>query len=121
MTEFFSIRDGQTREEVIRKYIKDDDDPAARQFTIVLKGSSPFGGGAQGKDRPIGRIVLADIEEGWKAELWRIYIADTSLRGHGLGKQALLAIMDYCLRSLLLSAFISTIIRVIRPAFSTSR
>ena len=54
MTEFFSIRDGQTREEVIRKYIKDDDDPAARQFTIVLKGSSPFGGGAQGKDRRSG-------------------------------------------------------------------
>lgn len=102
VTEFFSIRDGQTKEEVIRKYIKDDDDPAARQFTIVLKGSSPLAGGAQGEDRPIGRIVLADIEEGWKAEIWRIYIADTSLRGHGLGKQALLAMMDYCFKELAL-------------------
>ena len=105
VTEFFSIRDGQTEEDVVRKYIKDDDDPAARQFTILLKKEATggvegtaAGGPAAGVENaePIGRIVLADIEEGWKAELWRIYIADTKLRGRGLGKEAMQATMAYC-------------------------
>ena len=105
VTEFFSIRDGQTEEDVVRKYIKDDDDPAARQFTILLKKEATggvegtaAGGPAAGAENaePIGRIVLADIEEGWKAELWRIYIADTKLRGRGLGKEAMQATMAYC-------------------------
>ena len=103
VTEFFSIRDGQTEEDVVRKYIKDD--PAARQFTILLKKEATggvegtaAGGPAAGAENaePIGRIVLADIEEGWKAELWRIYIADTKLRGRGLGKEAMQATMAYC-------------------------
>lgn len=89
VTEFFSIRDGQTMEEVTRKYIADDENPQAQQFTICLRDETP-----------IGRIVLADIEEGWKAELWRIYIADPKLRGRGLGKQAMLAVMEYCFHTL---------------------
>lgn len=93
VTEFFSIRDGQTMEEVMKKYIADDEDPKAMQFTICLKGEA-------GKSTPIGRIVLNDIEEGWKAELWRIYIADPALRGRGLGRQAMLAVMDFCFHSL---------------------
>ena len=105
VTEFFSIRDGQTEEDVVRKYIKDDDDPAARQFTILLKKEATggvegtaAGGPAAGAENaePIGRIVLADIEEGWKAELRRIYIADTKPRGRGLGKEAMQATMAYC-------------------------
>ena len=32
---------------------------------------------------------------GWKAEVWRIYIADTALRGKGLGKEALTAVLRY--------------------------
>lgn len=86
VTKFFSIRDGQTMEDVIKKYIADDTDPKAMQFTICMKPD----------ERPIGRIVLADIEDGWKAELWRIYIADPELRGKGLGKQSMLAMMSYC-------------------------
>lgn len=88
VTEFFSIRDNQSKEDVVRKYVTDDNDPAARQFTIVLK--------TPGESRTIGRIVLADIEPGWKAELWRIYIADTALRGKGYGKEAMKAVMKYC-------------------------
>ncbi|MGN0658089.1 MAG: GNAT family N-acetyltransferase [Emergencia sp.] len=94
VTEFFSIRDGQTMEEVTKKYIADDEDPKALQFTICFK--PPAGSPASAEAEPIGRIVLADIEEGWKAELWRIYIADTSLRGRGLGRQAMEAVMKYC-------------------------
>ena len=93
VTEFFSIRDGQTKEEVVRKFIQDDNDPAAIQLTICLKEVSEDG---EKRLKPIGRMVLADIEEGWKAELWRIYIADRTLRGKGLGKEAMEAVMKYC-------------------------
>lgn len=88
VTEFFSIRDGQTMEDVVRKYVSDDNDPSAKQFTILLK--------AEESTKPIGRIVLGDIEEGWKGEIWRIYIADTNLRRKGYGREAMEAIMAYC-------------------------
>ncbi len=89
VTEFFSIRDGQTREEVYHKFFADEDNPSAEQFTILMKNGSP-----------IGRIVLADIIPGWKAELWRIYIGDASLRGKGYGRQAMEAIMAHCFEDL---------------------
>lgn len=98
VTKFFSIRDSQSKEDVVRKYVADSDDPKARQFTICLKAGTlgiPEAGG-----RMIGRIVLADIEDEWKAEIWRIYIADTALRGRGLGKEAMLAMMKYCFEEL---------------------
>lgn len=123
VTEFFSIRDGQTREEVYHKFFTDEDDPAAEQFTILLKCRGGDAGGSTGyseanngalpdhyaansslSSRPgpaiIGRIVLSDIIPGWKAELWRIYIGDASLRGRGYGRQAMEAMMKYCFEDL---------------------
>ena len=102
VTEFFSIRDGQTMEDVVRKFVADEEDPKAQQFTILLKeegveaaeagdGTLQYAG-----TRKIGRIVLADIEDGWKGEIWRIYIGYKSLRGKGYGKQAMEAMMGYC-------------------------
>lgn len=91
VTKFFSIRDGQTMEDVVRKYIADGMNPKAQQFTILLKEDA-----GSTATRKIGRIVLADIEDGWKAEIWRIYIADTNLRGRGFGKQAMEAMLGYC-------------------------
>ena len=88
VTEFFSIRDEQTMEDVVRKFVTDEKYPKAQQFTILLK--------EEGETRKIGRIVLADIEDGWKGEIWRIYIGDKSLRGKGYGKQAMKAMMGYC-------------------------
>lgn len=90
VTEFFSIRDGQTKEDVIRKFVADDDNPQSKQFTVLLKETG----------EPIGRIVLGDIEDGWKAEIWRIYIGKLSLRGKGLGKEAMRAMMKYCFEDL---------------------
>lgn len=90
VTEFFSIRDGQTKEDVIRKFVADDNNPQSKQFTILLKETG----------QPIGRIVLGDIEDGWKAEIWRIYIGELELRGKGLGKEAMKAIMKYCFEDL---------------------
>lgn len=98
VTKFFSIRDNQSKEDVVRKYVADSDDPKARQFTICLKADTP--GIPEAGGRMIGRIVLADIEDEWKAEIWRIYIADTALRGRGLGKEAMLAMMKYCFEEL---------------------
>ena len=86
VTQFFSIADGQSRAEVEAVYRRDAADPGRRQYTILLK---PEG-------RPIGRIVLADRIEGWKVEIFRIYIADTALRGKGYGKQAMQAILKQC-------------------------
>ena len=98
VTKFFSIRDNQSKEDVVRKYVADSDDPKARQFTICLKAGTP--GIPETGGRMIGRIVLADIEDEWKAEIWRIYIADTALRGRGLGKEAMLVMMKYCFEEL---------------------
>ena len=98
VTKFFSIRVNQSKEDVVRKYVADSDDPKARQFTICLKAGTP--GIPEAGGRMIGRIVLADIEDEWKAEIWRIYIADTALRGRGLGKEAMLAMMKYCFEEL---------------------
>ena len=92
VTEFFSIKEGQSRAEVYHKFFADEDDPAAEQFTILLKDRA----GAS----VIGRVVLADIIPGWKAELWRIYIGDTALRGKGYGRQAMEAMMEYCFKEL---------------------
>ena len=89
VTEYFSIADGQSMEDVTRKFIADSDDPASMQLTVCLQDGTP-----------IGRIVFCDIIEGWKAELWRIYIADTALRGRGYGKQAMEAVMRYCFEDL---------------------
>lgn len=89
VTEFFSIKDNQTEAEVHHKYFNDLDDPTNEQYTILLKKED-------GSTDTIGRIVLGDIIQGWKGEIWRIYIGDTSLRGKGYGRQAMEAMMKYC-------------------------
>ncbi len=93
VTEFFSIKENQSEEEVLHKYFTDLDDPAAQQFSILQKNPG-------GEPSLIGRIVLSDIIEGWKAEIWRIYIGSTDLRGKGLGRQAMEAMIRYCFEKL---------------------
>ena len=96
-------------EDVVRKFVADEEDPKAQQFTILLKedgfqDAEDSVEAAEDSDvnlqyagtRKIGRIVLADIEDGWKGEIWRIYIGDKTLRGKGYGKQAMEAMMGYC-------------------------
>ena len=92
VTEFFSIPKNQSREALYEKYFCDKADPSAAQFTILLKQEL--------EPVPIGRVVLADIIEGWKAEVWRIYIADPALRGKGYGRQVLTAVTRYCFEEL---------------------
>lgn len=86
---FFSIADNQSYEDVVTKFVVDKGKDDFRQFTICFKDGTP-----------IGRIVLGDIIEGWKGEIWRIYIGDSKLRGKGYGRQAMIAIMHYCFTEL---------------------
>lgn len=91
VTDFLSIGENQSFEEVVRTYIHDDENPKQRQYTICLKeDATPVDG------RPIGRVVLGDLEEGWKVEIWRIYIGDLAQRGKGLGRQTLEAMLKLC-------------------------
>ena len=90
VSEFFSIRDGQTYEEVVRRYIEADNAENERQFTICSRESGEM----------IGRIVLSDIIEGWKMEVLRIYIAEPGDRGKGYGTQAMEWIMDLAFNEL---------------------
>lgn len=86
VNKFFSIADNQSKEDVVRKYILDSESESSRQYTICLKED----------ERPIGRIVLGDLIEGWKVEIWRIYIGDLSMRRKGYGEEAMRAIMNLC-------------------------
>ncbi|NLD20615.1 MAG: GNAT family N-acetyltransferase [Clostridiales bacterium] len=90
VTEFFSINDDQSWETLAREYIHHDESPSQMQFTILMKETNA----------PVGRIILGDIEEKWKLEIWRIYIANTELRGKGYGRQAMTAIMHFCFEEL---------------------
>lgn len=83
VTEYFSIETNQSYETVVRTYIHDDEEQCKKQLTLVLKETG----------EPIGRIVLNDLIERWKVEVFRIYIGDPSLRGKGYGRQAMEAIM----------------------------
>ncbi len=90
VTDFLSIGENQSCEEVIRTYIHDDDDEKQMQFTICLKDP----------DHPIGRVILGDLEKGWKTEIWRIYIGDIAQRGKGYGRQTLQAMLKFCFEEL---------------------
>lgn len=90
VTEFFSIGRNQSREAVEEAYRRDLVDPGRRQYTILLRETGA----------PVGRIILADLMEGWKVEIFRIYLADPALRGKGYGRQAMEAVLRLCFEEL---------------------
>lgn len=92
--QFLSMGEDRTYEDAVREYIHHDESPRHIQFTVCLKDEEGNPG------EPIGRIILGDLEEGWKVEVWRIYIGNTSYRGLGYGKQALRAVRNYCFEEL---------------------
>lgn len=84
--EYFSIEDDQTPQQVEQIFWEDRKNEERKQYTIVLKRTG----------EPIGRIVMNDLQPGWKAEIFRIYIGDPALRGNGYGRQAMEALLALC-------------------------
>lgn len=81
---YFSICENQSVEEVWRDFVHRTEEPSSVNFTIINKSTG----------EKLGRAMLADLIRGWKVEIFRIYIADTSNRGRGYGKQSMLALMQ---------------------------
>ena len=70
-------------------FVKKSLDEGCEQWTIVLKETK----------RIIGRVILCDINRQYDSlDITRIYIGEDELRGKGLGREALEAILAYCFK-----------------------
>lgn len=86
VTEFFTINESRDYEEVVREYMERLPDPTQVQFTIC----------SMEDDRPMGRIYISRIDDHYDSlDITRIYIADKSMRGKGLGEESLWLALDY--------------------------
>ncbi len=82
VTEFFTIDKARSYEEIVTEFIRRRDESDKLQLTICLAED----------ERAIGRIYISNIDEHYDSlDITRIYIADTGLRGQGLGEEALRA------------------------------
>ena len=85
VTEFFTIDKGRNYEEVVTEFICRQKDDDKLQLTICSKESQ----------KPIGRIYISNIDNHYDSlDITRIYIADKSIRGKGLGEEALRAVLE---------------------------
>lgn len=74
VTEFFTIDEGRTYEEIVTEFVRYNLDPSKLQFTITLKP----------EDKPIGKIYISRINRHEDSmDITRVYIADTENRGKG--------------------------------------
>ena len=86
VTEFFTINKGKTYEDVADEIRGREDDPTQMDLTVCLRED----------DSVIGRIILGAINTHYDSmDISRIYIGDTSMRGLGLGEDALRCAMKY--------------------------
>lgn len=86
VTEFFTMDEERTYEEVVTEFVRNNLDPAKMQFTITLKP----------QDKPIGKIFLSRINRADDSlDITRVYIADVEHRGKGYGEEALRLVLEY--------------------------
>lgn len=86
VTEFFTMDEGRTYEQIVTEYVRYGLDPSKMQFTITLKP----------EDKPIGKIYLSRIDRAYDSlDITRIYIADVDNRCKGYGEEALRLILEY--------------------------
>lgn len=86
VTEFFTMDEGRSYEQIVTEFVRYNLDPAKMQFTITLKP----------EDKPIGKIYLSRIDTHEDSlDITRVYIADLDHRGHGYGEEALRLILEY--------------------------
>ena len=82
VTEFFTIITGRDSEEVVTEFIQRSADADKLQLTVCLKEN----------EKPSGRIYISNIDDHYDSlDITRIYIADKSIRGKGLGEEAIRA------------------------------
>ncbi len=86
VSRYFNINDQQGYGDVVKKFILDNEDNTAMQFTIVTKTDNT----------PVGRILVTGINrEEDSLDITRIYIADIANRNQKYGTEALSAFLEY--------------------------
>ncbi|MCL1981586.1 MAG: GNAT family N-acetyltransferase [Clostridiales bacterium] len=86
VTDYLSIGESRSYEEIVRESILWESDPSKRQLTIVLKEEGA----------PIGRVLISRLDrESDSLDITRIYIADERHRGKGFGEETMLLILEY--------------------------
>ena len=91
VTEFFTMDQDRDYAEILAEIEAGKTDPAVRLYTLTLK---PDG-------KPVGRIVLSRIDTHYDSlDITRIYIGDPDLRDKGLGREALVRIIEHCFSDL---------------------
>lgn len=87
VTDFLSIGDNRTYEDIVRESVHRETDPTKLEFTIVLKE----------ENRPIGRVYISRVDPDTNSlDITRIYIAEKKHRGKGLGEEAMRLLLEYC-------------------------
>jgi len=86
VTEFFTMDEDRSYEEVVTEFVRYNLDPSKMQFTITEKPSGT----------PIGKIYISRIDtHDDSLDITRLYIADLDKRGKGYGEEALRMILEY--------------------------
>ena len=86
VTEFFTMDEGRTYEQIVTEFVRYNLDPSKLQFTITRKP----------EDKPIGKIYISRINRHEDSmDITRVYIADTENRGRGYGEEALRLVLEY--------------------------
>ena len=85
--QFFTISDGRDYEEIVTEFIHRKIDDTKLQFTIVYKATNI----------PIGRIYISRIDKEYDSlDITRIYIGEEEFLSKGYGREALIAVLNYC-------------------------
>ncbi len=86
VTEFFTMDEGRSYEQVVTEFVRYNLDPTKMQFTITLKP----------EDKPIGKVYLSRINAAEDSlDITRVYIANPENRGKGYGEETLRLILEY--------------------------
>ena len=86
VTEFFTINEGRDLMEVAEEIRGRMDDPTQLDLTICLKED----------DRVLGRVYISRIDPHYDSlDITRIYIGDVTMRGKGLGEDALKCVLRW--------------------------
>ena len=86
VTEFFTMNEGRDLEEIKGEILGRAEDPTQLDLTICFKDD----------DRVLGRIYVSNIDRHYDSlDITRIYIGESSLRGLGLGEDALSTVLKW--------------------------